>query len=172
MGFERRRTMQTTRQAILIILKEQGQATVDQLSAQLEVTPVTIRHHLDILRSEGLVDTPKVKRLSTPGRPQHVYTLTEQANEHFPKNYATFADFTLTEVREHVGAEQMDSIVRGVAHRMASDAPPALPGDPLGKRLDQVVEFLNAKVYIARWEHGEQWYLLHTVNCPYHGLTE
>ena len=97
--------MQATRQSILNILKERGQTTVEQLSDELKLTPVTIRHHLDILRSEGLVEAPKVQRRQSPGRPQHIYTLTEHAANYFPKNYVAFADLTLQELRERVSTD-------------------------------------------------------------------
>ena len=54
--------MQATRQRILEILKERGAATVEQLATELELTPVTIRHHLDILRRAGLVESQKEER--------------------------------------------------------------------------------------------------------------
>ena len=164
--------MQATRQAILTILKEHGQATVEQMSDELSLTPVTIRHHLDILRSEGLVQAPKVQRRQSPGRPQHVYSLTEQAASYFPKNYVAFADLTLQELRERVTTDEMDSIVRGVARRMAANAPERLPGEPLPERLTRVVDFLNRQGYVARWESNAQGFLLHTSNCPYQGLTD
>jgi len=163
--------MQSTRQAILNILKEQGQATVDQLSIRLKLTPVTIRHHLDILRSEGLVQAPKVRRRQTPGRPQHVYSLTEQASSYFPKNYVSFADLTLTETRERVGAQEMEAIIHGVAKRMAAEGPQPLDGESMPSRLNRVIEFLNGKGYVARWEQNDQGYLVHTSNCPYQGIT-
>ena len=164
--------MQATRQSILNILKERGQTTVEQLSDELKLTPVTIRHHLDILRSEGLVEAPKVQRRQSPGRPQHVYSLTEQATNYFPKNYVAFADLTLQELRERVSTDEMDSIVRGVARRMAANAPEPLPGEPMPERLTRVVDFLNRQGYVARWETNDQGYLLHTSNCPYQGLTD
>jgi len=154
------------------ILKEHGQATVDQLSEQLNLTPVTIRHHLDILRSEGLVQAPKVKRRQSPGRPQHVYCLTEQASSFFPKNYAGFADLTLREIRERVSPDELNSILRSVGRRMAADAPPTPPDEPLPDRLQRVVEFLNQKGYVARWQSNDRGYLLHMANCPYQVLTQ
>jgi predicted ArsR family transcriptional regulator len=162
--------MQETRQWIMNILKERGQATVDQLSEELELTPVTIRHHLDILRSEGLIQAPLVMRRPTPGRPQHVYCLTDQASTFFPKNYAGFADLTLREIRERLGAEELDSIVRGVARRMAAEAPRPAAGESIPEQMRRVVEFLNQKGYIARWESNGQGYLLHVANCPYQAL--
>ena len=162
--------MQETRQSILNILKERGQSTVDQLSGELKLTPVTIRHHLDILRSEGLVDIPQVKRKQTPGRPQHIYVLTERASEYFPKNYADFAHLTLLEVRDRVGQSEMESIAQGIAKRMAVDAPQPLPGEAMSQRLDRIVSFLNERGYVSRWEKDDGSYLLHTSNCPYRGL--
>ena len=73
--------MQTTRQRILEILKEKRQATVEELSEELELTPVTVRHHLEILRGEGLISAPSVLRRPGPGRPQHTYALTEAAGD-------------------------------------------------------------------------------------------
>jgi len=164
--------MQETRQAIINFLKRHGRATVDQLSDELRLTPVTIRHHLDILRSEGLVDAPKVKRRQTPGRPQHVYSLTEHASEFFPNNYVGFADLALQEIREHIGRGELDEVVKGVARRMAAEAPKPDGSESLPQRLERIVDFLNEKGYLARWEVGDGGYLLRTSNCPYRGLTQ
>ena len=92
--------MQSTRQRILKILKEERQATVEQLSDALELTPVTIRHHLEVLKGEGLVEAPQVLRRPGPGRPQYTYGLTEAAVDYFPKNYHGLADLMLE--RSHV----------------------------------------------------------------------
>ena len=56
--------MQLTRKRILDILKEQGHATVDELSDKLKLTAVTVRHHLDVLRTEKLVEPPIVRHRS------------------------------------------------------------------------------------------------------------
>jgi predicted ArsR family transcriptional regulator len=162
--------MQATRQRILEILKERHSATVEELAKELELTPVTIRHHLDILRSEGLVQAPQVKRRDTPGRPQHVYALTEAADAYFPKNYAGFTDLMLREMREQVEPDKMRSILDGVATRMASKAPPATVAETLPQRMERIVKFLNSQGYDANWEPTEGGCLLHAHNCPYHDV--
>ncbi len=165
-----RQAMQATRQRILEILKERHTATVEELARELDLTPVTIRHHLDILRSEGLVQAPQVKRRDTPGRPQHVYGLTEAADAYFPKNYAGFTDMMLREMRDKVEPEKMRSILDGVATRMASKAPQAPAAETLPQRVERVVKFLNTQGYDASWEVTEGGYLLHARNCPYHDV--
>ena len=163
--------MHETRRAMLSILKERGPATVGQLSEALNLTRATIRHHLDILRGEGLVDAPRAKRRPTAGRPQHLYALTGRADDYFPNNYVEFADLTLREIRDRVGLDELESIVRGVAQRMAAEVPRPTPGEPMPQRLDRAVNFMNQKGYLARWELTERGYLLHAVNCPYRALT-
>lgn len=162
--------MQATRQRILEILKEHDSATVEELAKELDLTPVTIRHHLDILRSEGLVQAPQVKRRDTPGRPQHVYGLTEAADAYFPKNYAGFTDMMLREMREQVEPDTMRSILNGVASRMAAKAPNGPASETLPQRMERVVKFLNTQGYEASWESTEGGCLLHAHNCPYHDV--
>ena len=165
--------MQATRQRILEILKERGQSTIDDLSETLGLTSVTVRHHLDILRGEGLVEVPEVKRRTTPGRPQYVYTLTEAAEDFFPKNYGRLANLMISQIRDRYEPAELDRILRGMANRMAADAPKPVNGETFEQRLTRTVNFLNQKGYIAKWEKaGSDGYYLHTSNCPYRDISQ
>lgn len=164
--------MQKTRQAILNIIKEHGQVTVSQLSESLDLTSVTVRHHLNILQREGLVCAPEIKRQKSPGRPKHLFSLTEEAGDHFPKNYAEFANLTLQEVRQRSAPGEVEAIMKSIAQRIAADAPETHAGESLPVRLERVVGFLNRKGYAARWEMNERGYTLSTSNCPYQRLAE
>lgn len=165
--------MQSTRQKILEILKERKQATVDQLSEALDLTSVTIRHHLDVLRREGLVEAPKVLRRSGPGRPQYAYELTEAASDYFPKNYHGLTDLVLDEIRQRSTPVEMEQIMSGVAQRLATQAP--LPKNPQNPReiVRAAVSFMNDKGYAAWWEETPEGdFLLHTCNCPYERVAQ
>jgi len=159
--------MQHTRQRILEILKLNGQATVDELSDELELTAVTIRHHLEVLRSESLVAPPEARRRKGPGRPQHVYRLAEEASEYFPKNYDFLAGAMLAELENYLSAADMEDLVDRVAERLL-----ALANVPQGNgfdvRLDATVAFLNDLGYLASADIGEdRCYILYVANCPY-----
>lgn len=162
--------MQATRKAILDYLKDRGQATVDELAEVLGLTSVTVRHHLDILRSEELVAEPAVRHRTSRGRPQHVFTLTAKASDHFPKNYDRLAAKLLDEIRATADPQTVNVIFEGVATRLSAEAPQPLPGEPFVRRLDRAVEFLNQHGYVARWEQASDGYILHTSNCPYESL--
>ena len=162
--------MQKSRERILQYLKEHGEATVDELAAVLRLTSVTVRHHLDILRSEGLVAVPAIRHRTSPGRPQYSYSLSEKATEHFPKNYCDLAAKLLDEVRAFHSPDTVNVFFEGVANRLSAAAPASVPGEALADRLDRAVSFLNDQGYVAQWEYTPEGCVLRTCNCPYEAL--
>lgn len=164
--------MQATRQRILELLRDARILTVEELAAKLELTPVTVRHHLDILKSEGLVEVPEVRRRDAPGRPQYTFQLTPAALAFFPKNYQSFTNLMLTEISTSMPAEQMEQILGNVAARMAVEA--AIPGPDASReqRLQAAVDYLNSRGYVAEWlQEPDGAYVLRTHNCPYHEVS-
>ncbi len=163
--------MQETRQHILEILRERGEATVDDIVADLQrrrgnITPVTVRHHLTQLQKDNLITTPQLRHRSAPGRPQHIYALSEQAHQYFPNNYQPLLDNLLQHLKEQLPPREVNVILEGVADRMAAEA--EIPDTPFPEKLDHVVTYLNEHGYNARWETHADGYLLQTTNCPYH----
>jgi predicted ArsR family transcriptional regulator len=159
--------MQGTRERILDILKERSQATVDELSQELGLTAVTVRHHLDILRGEGYVAAPIVRRRKTPGRPQYAYILTEKADAFFPKRYDQLTSLMFDELRSCLSAAEVDQMMERIGERIASQVTFS-DADDFEARLAATVEFLDGMGYMARWERrddGDYW--LHIANCPY-----
>ncbi len=164
--------MQNKRQQIVEILKERGSATVEELSKELGITTVTVRHHLDVLRAEGLVSEPVVRHRATSGRPQHTYGLTSKAGDLFPKNYNGLAAQILDEVKARYDMRAVNVIFEGVASRLLAEAPRPIADETLEQKLDRIVGFLNQKGYVARWGRGDDGILVHTCNCPYEGLAD
>ncbi len=156
--------MQETRQRILEIIKMRGQATVNELTRELGLTAVTIRHHLDVLYRDGLIGPPQILRKSGPGRPQHVYRLAGEAEEIFPKKYDRLTDALLEELEERLSPEELDAVINGVAERMARQV--SAEGD-LSTRLSALLEFLNGLGYLATAQEEEGGYRIVVANCPY-----
>jgi len=161
--------MQATRQAILEHLKQHGPTTVDELAEVLGLTTVTVRHHLDILRSEKLVGEPMVRHRTSRGRPQYVFGLTEKASAHFPKSYDQLAATVLDELKAQQ-PQLVNVIFEGVAARLSADAPTPVDGEPFAERLNRAINFLNDRGYVARWETAPEGYVVHTNNCPYEAI--
>ncbi len=181
------------RQQILEILKESGSATVAELADGLEMVPISVRHHLDILQGDNLILVDRVRRRGSVGRPQQVYMLTQQAEEHFPENFAILAAGLVRQLKEHLPPQQVEASFCALAKEMAGELPIAeLTQLSTPQRMDRVAAFLSQKGYLARWEkttvgafdpskieldllgngfsgagHEGGAYLLHTCNCPY-----
>lgn len=164
--------MQPIRRRIIEILKESGAATVAELAGQLGIAQVSVRHHLDILIGEDLVQADGVRRHDGAGRPSQVYRLAPQAAQLFPQRYNVIAESLLEQVKATLPTEQVRTFFLRMAHQMAAEAPTALPEQTLAERLDEVVAFLTEKGYNARWETKDGRYELLTCNCPYVGMAD
>lgn len=164
--------MQPIRRRIIEIIKENGAATVAELASQLDIAQVSVRHHLDILIGEDLVQAEGVRRHDGAGRPSQVYRLTPQAAQLFPQRHDAIAEGLLEQVKAALPAEQVRTFFLRMAHQTANEAPTALPEQTLAERLDEVVAFLTEKGYNARWETKDGRYELLTCNCPYAGMAD
>ena len=162
--------MQATRERILNILKERGEATVQELSRTLDLTTVTIRHHLDTLRTEELVGAPTVRHRKAPGRPQHVYRLTREASDFFPKRYESLIELILQEIRTQISQDEVKEMMTRIGKRIADEVV-VPPSASFEERVTIVVSFMDKRGYMAHWEKNEAGeYLVHVANCPYEGV--
>lgn len=74
---------QSTRDLILHALKASAQSKIESLAEAADVSPVTVRHHLNSLQAEGLIEVESVRRKVTAVL--RLY-LSEKGNELFPKS--------------------------------------------------------------------------------------
>ena len=159
--------MQKTRELIVNILKMRGEATVEELSEELGLTSVTVRHHMEILREEGVVGPPQPLRRDQPGRPQYIYRLADGAEELFPNNYDILAAALLHEMGEVLPEEQVEEVVKRIGEKMANHV--ELSGEKgSAAALDDVIAFLNEKGFMVTLAESEDGHtLIEFHNCPY-----
>lgn len=168
--------MHSVRQSILEILKESGAATVADLAERLEMAPVSVRHHLDILQGDNVIRVGRVERNGAVGRPQQSYVLTEEASALFPNNFAALAAGLVRQMKQMLPPEQVKIAFQSVAQEIARPVDPvSLRQMPIEDRLDRIAAFLSERGYLARWEANpdgaEGGYLLHKFNCPYRSVS-
>ncbi|MSP12437.1 MAG: ArsR family transcriptional regulator [Chloroflexi bacterium] len=158
--------IQATRWEILKTLKERGQATVEELASVLELATITVRYHLGILENESLVTSTKVRR--SVGRPHYLYTLTEGAEDLFPKKYHLFASRLLDSLKTSLGDEELDSMLTKMAQSIAAPVAAKLQGRGLEERLSALVELLGEEGFMADWRREGTQYILSERSCPYY----
>jgi predicted ArsR family transcriptional regulator len=160
----------------LELLKERNGATVAELADSLNMAPVSVRHHLDILQGDNLICVDRLERKGNVGRPQQVYALTNVANEHFPDNFAALAAGLVRQLKRVLPPQEVEAAFKALAQDFAAKTLPALATLSTTDRLEEVTRFLNERGYLARWEVDESGengsFLLHKCNCPYAGVSD
>jgi len=166
----------STKQDILNYLLKQRQATVQELSEHLQVTPQGIRRHLKDLETDGLILHQVLH--AGMGRPTYVYRLSRAGREQFPDRYDDFAVALLDTLAETVGPDQMGSILRKQWERKAEDYRQQLGEAQLQQRVEQLVALRRAEGYMAEYhvihprENGKEQYIMTEYNCAISQIAE
>lgn len=155
----------TTREIILDAIKQANEATVEDLAEAADVSPVTVRHHLNSLQAEGLLETRSVRR--KVGRPYYVYRLSDKGNELFPQRYLRLSNLLLEELKRRFSPEVVNEIFGNVVDGIVADYQKDLESLSLEERLDYLVQMLADEGFLAAWIKDESGYQLTEYSCPY-----
>ena len=155
-----------SRQRILEHMKRFGEASVADLSRALRLTPVTIRHHLEALQAEQLLEPPQARRKTGPGRPEMVYRLSPVADRSMPRNYGELCACMLREVQDDSSGRPLSRLLTRMGEREGLAARPR--GEPGSRARHRAVqEHLEARGYFPRLEREDDQLRLTLANCPY-----
>jgi predicted ArsR family transcriptional regulator len=158
--------MNDSRQRILHYLKQRGQATVADLARELDLTTVTIRHHLQIMQEDGLVGKPRPKPRSGPGRPEMTYHLTTKANERLPRSYDLLVQGMLKALANNLPVSQLANLFTLAGKALGDETALKRPAS-MNKRIKHLTRWLENRGYFLTCEHQEGELLLHFAHCPY-----
>jgi predicted ArsR family transcriptional regulator len=158
-----------TRRAIVDLLKWHGPMTVTALGAELGVSAVAVRRHLEGLERDGLVS--QAARSGGRGRPAHVFQLSPAGHELFPRNYGQLVAQLLQAAAAEFGPDAVIKLFasrqRAMAANLAHGRGPA--GGPLPEVAERLAEVQDAAGYMAEavpapGEPGA--FTLREHNCP------
>ncbi len=157
---------QSTRDLILHALKATAQSSIETLAKAADISPVTVRHHLNALQAEGLIEVESVRR--KVGRPYYVYTLSEKGNELFPQKYFSLTNRLLEELKDRLPADTVNEIFISLVERMMEERAGEFEGLPFEERLNYVINLLGTEGFLARWEKmADGRYKIIEYSCPY-----
>lgn len=163
---ETRAEMQHTRRQILDCIKLNGGMSVDQLGRELQIMPVTIRAHINVLERGNLVKRREM-RTGKAGRPRIVYSLTDEAQELFPNDYDHLAISLISNMRKLYGNDSVKEVFKRVGEDMARSNADEVKADDLGERIKGATRIMNKIGSLATWEKGEDGFSVTAHNCPY-----
>ncbi|MBB6679306.1 helix-turn-helix transcriptional regulator [Cohnella lubricantis] len=156
----------TTRDRLLHLLRTRGDCSILELAKALDITEMGVRRHIHSLEREGFVRSAAVRQAM--GRPSYRYSLTEQADDLFPKNYPHLALDLLAELEEQPGgAELVGKLFSGRRVKLEARYRERMSSKTLEERVAELASIQNAGGYMADWERDEDGgFRLHERNCP------
>ncbi|WP_232696792.1 helix-turn-helix transcriptional regulator [Brevibacillus daliensis] len=155
----------STRDQILHMLKLKGQLSVSDIAQDLGITEMAVRRHLNTLERDNLIQSSLVRQAM--GRPTNVYSLSQEADELFPRNYHDFTLDFLQDIADLDGEEKINALFRRRKDRLEENYRPFIQGD-LEERVAALAEIQNQKGYMVEWGKDEVTgdYFLKEFNCP------
>ena len=127
--------MQETRQAILESIKRKDSTTVNDLAQELDLSPVTIRHHLYALMADELIERMPLRH--GVGRPEHGYSLTEIGQRQFPSRYHVLTTHLLAVLKNMKSEADVRSLLETIVRQLLT-APEDSDGLTPRQRLHQL----------------------------------
>jgi predicted ArsR family transcriptional regulator len=141
-----------TRHVVARLILEQGPVTVATIAAELGVSSVAIRRHLDALVADGEAcegPTPGPRQRGR-GRPARYFTLTESGRARFGHAYDDLAVSALRFLREHGGEDAVRRFAEQRIHSLIGSQPgPVDERESSADRAEALADLLTREGYAA-----------------------
>jgi DeoR family transcriptional regulator, suf operon transcriptional repressor len=157
-------------QQLLEAIRRRGGMTIRQCVQFTAVTPTAVRHRLNRLMAQGLIE--RVSQHEGRGRPRYTYTLTQQAQLMLGQNYADLAKTLWAELKTFEDRALGMKVLRRVADRMAAYYRGQMPGKNVSERLASLKRLLADRGVDAEVDDKGRLPVLRQHSCPYHELAE
>ena len=164
---ERTPSISDSRRSVIDALKHRGEAGVDELAADLGMTPAGVRQHLTTLAAEGLVTSHEEPRPDGGrGRRRVVYALSPRSEPLFPKAYDELANELLRHASaedgtlvERIFVRRRDQRIRDARARLADRT-------ALADKVAELARILDEDGYLAEAEAlGDGTFRITEHNC-------
>jgi len=156
----------STRKVLLTMLKTSGALSVSDMAGRLGITEMAVRRHLNTMERDGLVSTQLVRQ--AVGRPSHIYSLTEQADHYFPKNYHSLTLDLLDELIADRDDGTIDNLFNRRKDKLVQRYGEKMQSNHLQDKVQTLASIQQENGYMATWEQDIETggYIIDEFNCP------
>lgn len=156
----------TQRRLLEVLLQNPEGMGVDGLVSALNVSANAVRQHLAALERDQFIERRQAE--TSRGRPQHLYTLTNEGKEAFPRQYRELAENLIIELADLLGEDQLADAMQRMGQRTAQQA---TNGKTLS--IQQTAGFMHQVGYEASTQNDSQGNEeIVAMNCVFHQLAE
>jgi len=160
-------------QLLTLLLHNKEGLTVEDLSKGLGITDNAVRQHLTALERDGMVARGETQ--STGGRPEHLYGLTLEGQELFPRHYSWFAELLINSLREEQGTDALRKRLEGMGKTVGRQVAAGLAEiKDKGERIRALAGIMRELGYQSGSidPAKEKLPAIEAVNCVFHSLAE
>lgn len=171
--------MERTRDEVVRLLHERGEASVAELAEAIGVSSGSIRRHMDIMVAEQLLKS-RLER-QPRGRPVTRYSLSEAGEEQsasgnysrlLERLYPALSGLSADQVSGYDGEALLGRVFEQVADQVAREHAPQITARRLDERLAQVASALHDEGIVDELEDTGDDFRLRNVACPYRSTAE
>jgi predicted ArsR family transcriptional regulator len=147
-------------------------SSVNELAEAVDINPISVRHHVNKLEAEGLIESEEERH--GVGRPRLVYSLTDKGMEQFPKRYLNLTLRLLEHLKEQLSGRFVGELFQEIAEDMADEITQDFDLDQLAleEKMAILEDVLTAEGFTIKLTEDEQKYYLIEASCPYHHVGE
>lgn len=157
-----------TRDRVLKSLLLNQRSSVNDLAEAVGINPISVRHHVNKLEAEGLIQSEEERH--GVGRPRLVYSLTEKGMEQFPKRYLNLTLRLLAQIKDNLSEKKVGEIFQDIAVDLADSLTEDLQLESLDldERMDVLQKILTSEGFTVSVTEDEENFYLIEASCPYH----
>ena len=161
-----------TRNRVLRTLLINQRRTVNELAEAVEINPISVRHHVNKLEAEGLIQSEEERH--GVGRPRLIYTLTNKGMEQFPQRYLQLTLRLLQQMKENLSEKALEEIFQELAQGITGELTRNVNLDDLSlkERLELLEEVLTSEGFMVNIVEEDDNFYLVEASCPYHHVGE
>ena len=148
------------------MLKTSSALSVGEMAKRLGITEMAVRRHLNTMERDGLVVTSLVRQAM--GRPSHMYSLTEEAEFLFPKNYHGLTLDLLEEIVSEADEDTVGRLFDRRKEKLVQRYEGKMRKDDLQSKVEALAHIQNDNGYMAAWQQtdNKDEFVIDEYNCP------
>jgi predicted ArsR family transcriptional regulator len=157
----------STREKILKIILNRQHCTIKELAEAVDINPISVRHHITRLNTDGLVNSKEERH--GVGRPRRIYFLTDAGMELFPSRYLRLTNRLFDQLKENLPEETIEKLIRNMADGMADDLTADSKIDEVkeGDRLELLENLLTMEGFTVEITRQKDKVIIRETSCPY-----
>lgn len=159
--------MGATRDLVLKILLNNQRITIKELADEVNINPISVRHHITKLEASGLVES--VEERHGVGRPRRVYFLTESGTEQFPSRYLQLSARLIEKLKTTLSPKMITDLFTNLGSEIVEDHidMEILQSLEIEDRLKIAKNILEDEGFTVEIEYLEDGILIKEISCPF-----